>query len=448
MDINSIIFKAYDIRGLYPTEINSEVARRIGQAFAAIQKPRTVVVGCDARLSSPTLKTNLIEGLVESGVDVVDLGTITTDLLYFAVGHYGYDGGIQVSASHNPGNYNGFKLVGEGADVLLGQMPKLQKWALSDSKPKAVPRGHLTGRSVTADYLDHVLSFIPAKSQFSFKVAADANFGVVGRFAGELADRLGIKLAQLNWEPDGSFPQGRPDPFVSENRKHISNLVRDEGADLGVAWDGDGDRCVFYTESGDYVPGCFVTAILAQHFLDSNPGARIVHDTRLVWAVDDTVRSAGGTSLTNAAGHTKIKERMRCEEAVFAGETSGHYYFRDNFYSDNGLIPFVLMLEILESSGKAFSKLVEPFTSSYFVSDELNFTVADVEPVLKRVEESYKDGQLDYTDGLSVTFPGWRFNLRASHTEDEPIIRLNVESRRSQKDVADRVKELVAQINA
>ncbi|MDY7031620.1 MAG: phosphomannomutase/phosphoglucomutase [Thermodesulfobacteriota bacterium] len=444
--INETIFKAYDIRGIYPDEIDEDTAYNIAQAYVEFVDPKEVVLGKDVRLSSPSLWQAAASGVTDAGVNVIDIGTISTDMLYFAVAKYGYGGGITVSASHNPVQYNGMKVVREKAIPISSDtgLQEILKIVLQSRTIKAKKKGHITKRDIRDAYLKHVRSFIDINAIQPLKVVANANFGLAGEVARELTVDMPIEIIGINFTPDGSFPKGRPDPLIPENRQETIHAVKEAGADFGVAWDADADRCFFFDETGEFIQGYFITALLAGTFLKRFPGSKIIFDPRLTWANIDTVKENGGIPLINKCGHAFFKERMRREDAVFAGEMSAHYYFRDNYYADNGMIPFMMMLEILSSSGKSLSQLIKPLTNKYFISGEINREVKDTERILKEIERKYRDAAVDHMDGLSIEYSDWRFNLRPSNTE--PLLRLNLEAR-SQSLMIEKRDELLMHIN-
>lgn len=446
------IFKAYDIRGIYPDQISAVDFKRIAQAYAAFVKPITVAVGRDVRSSGPELQKAVIDGLLEAGVNVVDIGPGPTDALYFAVGYYGYDGGIQVSASHNPAEYNGLKMVRAGVEAISSEsgLLDIKKIAESDDDLSAHTTGTLQSKDITEDYLDMLANLSEFEALTELTIVANNNFGLTGPLFEKLLVRLGmqnaIKLIKLNFEPDGTFPKGRPDPLIEENRAETIAAVKENQAALAVAWDADGDRCFFADENGDFIEGCHLTALLADYLLQSHPGEKIIYDPRNIWAVEQTVRAAGGLPILNKAGHTFIKNRMKKENALFAGEMSGHFYFRDFFGADNGIIPAVLILNILsQQPGKKISEIIAPLRGKFFVSGERNFKVADVSTVLARIKAHYLGSDVDQTDGLSVNLSDWRFNVRGSNTE--PLLRLNVEGR-SQAICDEKLAELTQAIKA
>jgi phosphomannomutase len=422
------IFKAYDVRGIYPVEINAPVARRVAEAFARILKPQKVVVGQDVRAHGEELKKAVIDGLLAAGVDVVDIGIITTDQLYFAVGNYGFDGGLSVTASHNPAEYNGLKFSEKsGAPIQSDNLTAMRDWALSSDELQATTPGKLSRQNVIDDYVDHVLGYIDTKSIKPLRIVANANFGAVGRGVDKIADKLHLELERLNWQEDGNFPKGPPNPLLPENRDETIALIKKTKPDFGVAWDADADRVFFFTGEGDFIPSTFIVALLSRQFLKRYPGSKIVHDITTSWVIDDSVKAAGGIPVTNRTGHTFMKARMRTEDAPFAGESSGHYYFRDSFYADNGIVPFLMLLEMVSKTGQSLKELVEPLTDSYKVSGEINFTVTDPVKAIEKVEkELAKQGRVDKMDGLAVTTDKWRFSVRPSNTE--PLFRLNAEA--------------------
>lgn len=432
--MDSKIFKAYDIRGTYPDQINEADCKRIAQAYARFVKPKVVAVGRDVRLSGPSLQKAVIDGLLEAGVDVVDIGAGPTDALYFAVGYYNYDGGIQVSASHNPAEYNGLKMIRAGVEAISSDTGILDIKAIAESDEDLTgeTKGTLILKELTEDYLDLLALFAEFETIEKLKVVANNNFGLTGPLAESLLKRVSmeqnIELVKLNFEPDGSFPKGRPDPMIPSNREETVALVKETGADFAVAWDADGDRCYFADENGEFIEGCHLTALLAEHLLKKTLGQKIIYDPRNIWAVEETVKAAGGTPVMNKAGHTFIKNRMKSENALFAGEMSGHFYFREFFSADNGVIPFIVMLNIMsQNPGKKLSEIIAPLRNKYFVSGEVNFTVTDQVKTLADIKAKYPDGAVDTTDGFSISYDDWRFNLRSSNTE--PLIRLNVEAK-------------------
>ena len=446
--MNFDVFRAYDIRGVYPTDIDEDAYYRIAKAYTYLFKPTEVVVGMDARVSSPPLKKSLVAGFLDAGVNVVDIGEITTDMLYFAVGAYNYSGGIVVSASHNPKQYNGMKLVREkvtaiSSDTGLFDIRDVLKEG-KDASVTATVKGKYETRDVLDDYLEHVLHFIDRSAIRKFKFVGNANFGYVCRPAKRLVETLGLDLLPLNFEPDGSFPKGPPDPMLPENRGEVEALIRDSKAEFGVAWDADADRAMFFTEAGDFISGAYITALLAKVLLEKyGHNNAIIFDPRVIWPTLEVVKKLGGKPIISKGGHAFMKERMRKENALFAGEMSGHYYFRDNFYADNGVIPFLLVLEHLSLTNQPFSEIIRQFTEGHFMSGELNYKVASVNDAITAVKEKFTEkGSVDLTDGYSLEGDNWRFNIRGSNTE--PLLRLNIEAR--EQSLVDKIKSEIEAI--
>jgi phosphomannomutase len=392
-----------------------------------------MVVGMDARLSSPSLKASLIKGFLDSGVDVVDIGGITTDMIYFSVGAFGYSGGIVVSASHNPKQYNGMKMVREGAMAISSDTGLFDiRDALIENKDYKVvadTKGTCTEQNIIDDYIKHVLKSVDQTAIRKFKFVGNANFGYVCRPLAKIADQLGLELIPLNFEPDGSFPKGPPDPMLPENRTETVNLVKQNKAEFATAWDADADRCMFFDEKGDFISGAYITALLADILLHKcGNNNRIIFDPRVIWPSLEVCRKDRATPIISKGGHAFMKERMRKEDALFAGEMSGHYYFRENFYADNGVIPFLLVLEHLSKTNKPLSEVIAPYLAGHYMSGELNYHVKDIQKIIAEVKAKYSSlGAEDFTDGYSLETERWRFNIRPSNTE--PLLRLNIESR-------------------
>ena len=423
-------FKAYDIRGKVPDELNEELAFKLGMAYAAHIEPRRVAVGRDIRLSSPAISEALIRGLTESGVDVLDIGLCGTEMIYFAVPHFSLDGGIMVTASHNPPDYNGIKLVRRESVPVSGDTGLFaieERIVTGSYLPGQQSRGSIEYADIMEEYVSHLLSFIDKSTLRKLNVIVNAGNGCAGPVLRHLSDQLAVSMVTMNKEPDGTFPSGVPNPLLPENRRETAEAVRSHSADLGVAWDGDFDRCFFFDEKGEFIEGYYIVGLLAKTLLEGRPGEKILHDPRLVWNTVEAVEAMSGIPLQCKTGHAFMKERMRKEDALYGGEMSAHHYFRDNFYCDSGMIPFLLMLQILSGEKAAFSSLVSSMQARYPVSGEINRNVADSDLVLERVSSRYSDGKKDYTDGLSVEYQNWRFNVRASNTE--PLLRLNVETR-------------------
>jgi len=430
--INPSIFKAYDVRGLYPSEVNEDAARQIGRGFVAYLDAKRIAVSRDMRLSSPSVAAAFIEGAREQGADVVDYGMLATDMMYFAVARDGHDGGAQITASHNPKQYNGIKLVRREAFPLSGEagLGEIREMIAGGTIPAAPARaGGLTQMDVLEDYVAHVLSFIDPAIIKPYNVVLDAGSGMAGMVAPKLFERLPCRTTQLCFEVDGTFPNHEANPLIEENRRDIVERVVRDKADIGIAWDGDADRCFFIDGAGEFIAGDFVTALLAEAFLIKHPGAKIVYDVRASYAVKEKVAQYGGTALMNRVGHAFFKRRMREEGAIFGGEVTGHYYFRDNFYADNGFIPALLMLELMSHKGATLAELLAPLREKYFISGEINTKMPDMRVVQEKLDAlsaRYQDAKTYTMDGVSVEYPDWHFNVRASNTE--PLIRLNLEA--------------------
>jgi len=433
--VNWDSFRAYDIRGVYPNDLDEEAFYRIAKAYTYLFHPRTMVVGMDARESGPALKQSLTQGFVDAGVNVVDIGGITTDMIYYAVGaSEDYSGGIVVSASHNPKEYNGAKMVREKAaaissDTGLFEIRDIIK-ADKDKQVSSDTKGEVTAKNVLNDYVEHVLTFIDRDAIKPFQLIANANFGYVGAGIELIAERLGLKMTTLNFEPDGTFPKGTPDPMQPANRAETEEMMRNGKFDLAAVWDADADRCTFLDEKGQFISGAYITALLADVLLKKNGGDnKIIFDPRVIWPTTKVCEQYGAKPIISKSGHAFIKDRMRKENAIFAGEMSAHYYFRENFYADNGVIPFLLILEHLSRSGQPFSEVMRPYMENHYMSGELNYRVADAQKTIAAVKEKFKDrGTEDLTDGYSLNADDWRFNIRPSNTE--PLLRLNVEAHR------------------
>jgi len=429
--INPEIFKAYDVRGLYPSEVNEETFLQLGRAFAVFLGPGRVAVTRDMRLSSPSLTKAFIDGATMQGVHVLDCGLAGTDMMYFAVAANGLDGGAQITASHNPKQYNGCKLVRREAFPLSGEsgIKEMREMMLTGSlPPPAATRGTVTPLDVMAPYLEHVMGFIDPTVIHDFKAVLDAGSGIAGLVAPHLFDRLPCRTTRLCFDVDGTFPNHEANPLLAENRADIVAEVVRQDADVGIAWDGDADRCFFIDGSGEFIAGDFITALLAEAALMKQPGSTIIYDVRASYAVKDTVARYNGRALMNRVGHAFIKRRMREEDAIFGGEVTGHYYFKDNFYADNGFIPALLILELMSRKGKSLRELLAPLRGRYFISGEINTKVSSMAVVpgkIERLAKEYGHGHVYRLDGISVEFDDWHFNVRASNTE--PLLRLNLE---------------------
>jgi phosphomannomutase len=444
------VFKAYDVRGIYPSELDEDGARAIGRAYVEQFEPERIAVGRDMRLSAPSMAAAAIEGAASAGAEVLDLGLVGTEMVYFAVGELGLDGGFAVTASHNPKEYTGMKIVRGGALPVGGEsgLMDVRDRALSDGGQ--TPGGGLTPRVQQYDiwpaYVERVLSFVDVSALATLRVVIDAANGMAGVMLPPVLEQLPIDARTYYFEPDGSFPNHEPNPLLPENREFIVAKTLEEGADLGVAFDGDADRCFFVDDTGEFVPGDFITALLAESILEKHPGAKIIYDVRASWAVPETIERAGGVPLINRVGHAYIKHRMRKDDAVFGGEVSGHYYFRDFSQADSGVVPFLLMLELISKNGRKLSEILAPYRERYFLTGELNTPVADVPLKLEELEKTFgTDGTVSHLDGVSVDFDDWHFNVRPSNTE--PLLRLNLEAR-SQEEMERRRDEVLAVIRA
>jgi phosphomannomutase len=424
------VFKAYDVRGIYPEELDEAGAEAIGRAYVEQFEPRRIAVGRDMRLSSPTMQEAVIRGATAAGCDVLDIGLVGTEMVYFAVGSLGLEGGIMVTASHNPKEYTGMKIVRRGALPVGGESGLLDvrdRALASDNLSQALSAGSTTAHDIWPAYVERVLSFVDTAAIRPLKVVIDAANGMAGTMLPPVLEHLPIEAVRCYFEPDGSFPNHEPNPLLPENREFIVRKTLEEGADLGVAFDGDADRCFFVDDTGEFVPGDFVTALFAEIFLAREPGANVIYDVRASHAVPDTIERAGGIALVNRVGHAFIKARMRKDDAVFAGEVSGHYYFRDFTQADTGVVPFLLMLELISQNGRKLSEILAPLRDRYFITGEINTPVTDVALKLQELKERYgSDGAVSHLDGLSVDAGEWHFNVRPSNTE--PLLRLNLEA--------------------
>jgi phosphomannomutase len=422
------VFKAYDVRGLYPAELDEAGAEAIGRAYVEQFEPRRIAVGRDMRLSSRAMQEALMRGAAAAGAEVLDLGLIGTEMLYFAVGSLGLEGGGMVTASHNPKEYTGMKLVRRGALPLGGESGLLdvRDRALGDAEPEASAPGKIEPYDIWPAFVERVLSFVDVSAIKPLKVVIDAANGMAGTMLPPVLERLPVETIRCYFEPDGSFPNHEPNPLLPENREFIIGKTLEEGADLGVAFDGDADRCFFVDDTGEFVPGDFVTALFAASVLEKEPGAKIIYDVRASRAVPQTIERDGGVPLVERVGHAFIKARMRKEDAAFAGEVSGHYYFRDFSQADTGTVPFLLMLELISNNRRPLSEILAPLRSRYFITGEINTPVADVALKLQELKERYADGRISHLDGISIDYDDWHFNVRPSNTE--PLLRLNLEA--------------------
>ncbi len=447
-------FKAYDIRGRIPDELNIDIAYRIGRAYADSIKPQSVIVGRDIRLTSDELTAALSNGLLDAGVDVYDIGLCGTEEVYFATFAYQYqgqamDGGIMVTASHNPKDYNGMKLVREQSKPISGDTGLNDIKALAESRrfsPPACERGRLIHVDISASYTQHLLQYINMSTLKPMTLVVNAGNGAAGHVINQLEAVLpkSLRFIKLHHEPDGHFPHGIPNPLLPENRHSTIAAIAEHHADIGIAWDGDFDRCFLFDETGRFIEGYYIVGLLAEAFLHQYPGAKIVHDPRLTWNTVDIVTGVNGQPIQSKTGHAFIKERMRLEDAVYGGEMSAHHYFRDFAYCDSGMIPWLLVLDLMCRRGKKLSQLVDERMNLFPASGEINRTIAQPSAALKKVQQHYQAQALitDFTDGISMEFTDWRFNLRCSNTE--PLVRLNVESRANQALMLAKTEEILA----
>ena len=443
-------FKSYDVRGRIPDELNEDIARRIGRGYAEVINPGTVVVGHDIRLTSESIKAALVDGLREQGVDVFDIGQCGTEEIYFATAHLKVGGGICVTASHNPKDYNGMKFVRAESKPISGDsgLKEIQAKAEADDFISAAKRGGYESVDTSVAYVDHLLSYVDLTALKPLKIVCTAGNGGAGRVVDLLEPHLPFEFVKLHHEADGHFPNGVPNPMLEENRIASAALVRESGADLGIAWDGDFDRCFFYDDTGEFIEGYYVVGLLASAFLAKGHDQIVVHDPRLTWNTIDVAQSVGGSAQQSKTGHAFIKETMRRVDAVYGGEMSAHHYFRDFAYCDSGMIPWLLVAEIMSTTGKTLASLVEERTKAFPCSGEINRTVSDAQALIAQVEGLYAQGAktIEHMDGLSLSYDDWRFNLRMSNTE--PVVRLNVESRGDEALMRSKTQELLAIIDA
>ena len=439
-------FKAYDIRGRVPDQLNEDVAYRVGRAFVHYLNAKEVVVGHDIRLTSHTLTEALIRGLNDGGANVIHIGECGTEEVYFGTFHLQSDGGIMVTASHNPMDYNGMKLVARDSKPISSDsgLKEIQALAEQNDFGESNQTGTVTHQNIRPDYIQHLLSYVDAEQVKPLKVVVNAGNGGAGAIIDSIEDRLPIEFIKVNHEPDGNFPNGIPNPILVENRQSTIDAVQQHKADLGVAWDGDFDRCFFFDETGAFIEGYYVVGLLAEAFLLKNPGAKIVHDPRLVWNTADIVEANNGTAIESKTGHAFIKERMRLEDAVYGGEMSAHHYFRDFAYCDNGNIPWLLVVELISRRNSKLSTMVADRIQKFPCSGEINNTVNDPVLIIQSIEKHYASSaeSISHVDGLSINFQQWRLNIRMSSTE--PVLRLNIESRADQMLMQEKTSELLA----
>ncbi len=443
-------FKAYDVRGRVPEQLDEDIAYRIGRAFATWRRARSIAVGHDIRLTSPALCAAVVDGIRDAGSDVVHIGQCGTEEIYFATFHGGHDGGLVVTASHNPKNFNGMKFVREGARPVSGDdgLPEIRALAEGGFGAPGVERGALKHDPDKGAYIEHLLSYIDVSVLRPLRVVVNAGNGGAGPVLDLLESRLPLEFIKLQHEPDGHFPNGVPNPLLAENRRLTADAVRSCGADLGIAWDGDFDRCFFFDEQGDFAEGYYVVGLLAEAFLRKHGSGAIVHDPRLTWNTREIVARHGGSAVQSRTGHAFIKQVMRDHDALYGGEMSAHHYFRDFAYCDSGMIPWLLVVELLSQRGQPLSALLEEAQRAYPVSGEINREVADPAAAIEAICRRYRDagGEVDRTDGVAVSFAEWRFNLRLSNTE--PLVRLNVETRGNAALLRAKTAELLALLDA
>ncbi|TSA26474.1 MAG: phosphomannomutase [Ignavibacteriales bacterium] len=437
-------FKAYDIRGKVPDELNMDLAYKIGRTFAKYLGAKSVVIGRDVRKSSPELSEALLQGLNDAGCNVFDLGLCGTEMIYFGTPFLNADGGIMITASHNPPEYNGLKFVKKGS-VPMGYdsgLNEIEKMILNNDLGEiSDQKGKVFQKDIMKDFITKVTNFFDAKKILPYKVVVNAGNGCIGPVLDALEKYLPVKMIKIFPEPDSNFPNGVPNPLLPENRQPTIDAIKKHGADLGVAWDGDYDRCFFFDEKGNFIEGYYIVGLLAKSILKTNPGEKIVHDPRLVWNTIEVVKKAGGKAVVSQSGHAFIKQKMREVNAIYGGEMSAHHYFRDNFYSDSGLIPFVLILQLMSDEKAKLSELVDSMIRLYPCSGEINSTISNPTEKIREIKKRYTGGINDELDGLSVEYPDWRFNIRISNTE--PLLRLNVESKSDEKLMHEKTNELL-----
>ncbi|MBL8060236.1 MAG: phosphomannomutase CpsG [Chthonomonas sp.] len=443
-------FKAYDVRGIVPIELNPRIAYAIGRAYAQQIRPRTACIGYDIRLSGPELQAALAQGLIEEGASVIDLGMVGTEMVYFATAHYGLDGGVMLTASHNPAEYNGMKMVRAesrpiSGDTGLNEIERIAASLLEGDIPASFAPT-MERKDVYDDFVNHLLTFADISQMKPLRVLADAGNGAAGLAMRALSPHLPLRIEEMLYEPDGQFPNGVPNPILQESRARIEEKLRANPGeyDFAVAWDGDYDRCFFLDGQGNFIEGYYIVGVLAQAILSADPSQTIIYDPRLIWNTLDIVQQYGGNAVLCKSGHAFIKERMRAEDAIYGGEMSAHHYFKGHWYCDSGMIPLIMIADLVSRSGKSLGELVGGMVTKFPCSGEVNSKVADVGAVLEKVGRIYSDGEIDRTDGLSVEYPTWRFNLRGSNTE--PVIRLNVESRGDHSLMVQKTEELLALI--
>lgn len=443
-------FKAYDVRGRLPDELNEDIAYRIGRAYAEFLKPKTVVVGYDIRLTSFEISRALIQGLTDGSADVIDIGQCGTEEVYFATSHLGTDGGICVTASHNPKDYNGMKFVREGSKPISGDtgLKDIQRLAEENNFGDVERKGLFSEQDTRPDYIEHLLTYVSKDALKPLKIVCTAGNGGAGAVVDAIEGSLPFNWVKVHHEADGNFPNGVPNPLLEENRPATIDAIKESNADLGIAWDGDFDRCFFFDEKGNFIEGYYIVGLLAEAFLKKSNGGKVVHDPRLTWNTIAIAEDFGGEAIQSKTGHAFIKERMRKEDAIYGGEMSAHHYFRDFAYCDSGMIPWLLVAELISTTGKPLSQLVEERMAAYPCSGEINNRLEDPKAVIAKIEATYAPDALsvDNTDGISIEFADWRFNLRSSNTE--PVVRLNVESKGDEALMKAKTEELLALMKA
>jgi len=441
-------FKAYDVRGRIPDQLNEDIAYRIGRAYGEYWNPNTVVVGYDIRLTSYDLSRHVIRGLTDAGADVIDIGECGTEEVYFATSHLNTDGGICVTASHNPKDYNGMKFVREGSKPISGDtgLKDIQKLAEQNNFPEVTRKGLLSEQSTREDYIEHLLTYIDVPKLTPLKIVCNAGNGGAGAVIDAIESELPFTWHKVHHEADGNFPHGVPNPLLEENRAPTIEAIQNTGADMGIAWDGDFDRCFFFDEKGNFIEGYYIVGLLAEAFLKKDSPNKIVHDPRLVWNTQAICEELGGEAIQSKTGHAFIKERMRKEDAIYGGEMSAHHYFRDFAYCDSGMIPWLLVAELIVKAGKPLSQLVEERMAAYPCSGEINSRLNNPKKVIEAITAIYSNDaeSMDNTDGVSINLGDWRFNLRSSNTE--PVVRLNIESKGDMALMQAKTQELLDKI--
>ncbi len=441
-------FKAYDVRGRLPDELNNDIAYRIGRAYGEYLKPKTVVVGYDIRLTSLELSRSLIDGLTDAGTDVTDIGECGTEEVYFATSHLEADGGICVTASHNPKDYNGMKFVREDSKPISGDtgLKDIQRLAEENSFSDSKIKGNLKAVDTRPAYIEHLLTYVKQDNLKPLKIVCNAGNGGAGAVIDSIESSLPFSWEKVHHNPDGNFPHGVPNPLLEENRTSSIEAIKASNADLGIAWDGDFDRCFFFDETGEFIEGYYIVGLLAEAFLNKEAGGKVVHDPRLTWNTMAIAEEFNGQAVQSKTGHAFIKERMRLEDAIYGGEMSAHHYFRDFSYCDSGMIPWLLVAELVCTTGKPLSQLVKERMAKYPCSGEINSRLNNPKTVIDGITGIYSEDatSVDYTDGISINFEQWRFNLRSSNTE--PVVRLNVESKGDQGSMESKTQELLDKI--